>query len=432
MDKKLQQAIQAIRNQENTRALNLLKDVIRADPTNELAWLWISQIVATEKDRRNCLEQILKINPQNATAIRGLQILDQKNEVSTEPEAPKDSDPLHLPPPNLYQDIDPEPEPENQHTPQTEPEPLPEPDNQLIPQTEPEPLPETDNQLMPQPEPEPLSETDKQFSPQSEPLPEPDHGFTPQEETEPFPETEFKYTLAPEPEPAPSIYISDPLQWEVEPLSPPAEEVPGVDGMSPREKTINLFLGDLKNYQKRDRKFYETNGINAPIYYTLGKPPYTKKSTVYGHHPRLESRLILFPDYLVLLTEWTPEKAEVTKKMSAGSFLKEMASEGISDLTWGASDLVSAVASKVVPSESMKLLGKKPEEMLINPWSLIIPLADVVHYEIQKASFFIHYLYLHVNHRYEGELHVGVTYHSSWAHVRAEGLYKKLKKLKRG
>jgi hypothetical protein len=363
MDKKLQLAIQAIRNQENTSALNLLKDVIRGDPVNELAWLWISQIVATDKDRRNCLEQLLKINPQNTTAIRGLQLLDKKNEVAhipaveLNPEEPAAFEAILLPPP----------------------------------------LPHFEN----------------------EPATEPEYKYPPPPEPEPWPESESET----------SIYISDPLAWKAEPLPAPVNDASAEDGMAPREKTINMFLGDLKNYRKRDRKFYETSALNKPVIYTLGKPPYTNKSTAYGYHPRLDSRLILFPDYLVLLTEWTPEKTESTSQMSAGSFLKGMASEGLSELTWGASDLVSAVARKVVPSESMKLLGKHPEEMLPNPWSLIIPLADVFHIEIQKASFFLHYLYLHINHRFEGELHVGVSYRSNSVHTRAEGLYRKLKKL---
>ncbi len=195
-----------------------------------------------------------------------------------------------------------------------------------------------------------------------------------------------------------------------------------------REKTLELFLEDLQGYKKKNRKFNETSGMQSPMWYVFGVPPYAKKMTMYGSHPRLESRLILFSDYLLFLTEWDPEKATKTKRMTAGSFLKEFASEGISELTWGVSDILGTVVNAVVPSESMSLLGKKPEEMLSNPWSLIIPLDDIVKCELLKVSFTTHYLYLHAKHRFEGDLDIGITYHSGGIHSRADGLYKKMQK----
>jgi len=209
-----------------------------------------------------------------------------------------------------------------------------------------------------------------------------------------------------------------------------------------RKMTIEMLLGDLSNYRKRDRKFFEKSGSQDPMWYLLSSPPYPAKFKDFkelgqredpllfcGNHPRLESRLILFPNYLMFLTEWTPEKAQATKKMTLGSFTKDVLSEGFSELTWGVSDIVGWAASKAVPQQAMKLLGKGAEEMMLNPWSRIVPLEDIADFTLEKSSFFYHYLYLHVNHRYEGEMDLGLTYHLSGLHWRADDLYKKLSKL---
>lgn len=192
-----------------------------------------------------------------------------------------------------------------------------------------------------------------------------------------------------------------------------------------REQTLALFLNDLGNYTKKDRKFSQKSSMQDPMFYVLGAPPYPKGTPIAGQHPRLESRLILLTGYLLFLTQWSPEKAAETKKVTAGSFLKAMATEGASRLTFGVSDIVVGVGRAV----AKELLGKDAEEMLANPWSLIIPLKDITSYELFKANFFTHYLHMQVNHRFEGPFEVSMTYHSGGAHSRADSLYKDLKKL---
>jgi hypothetical protein len=200
-----------------------------------------------------------------------------------------------------------------------------------------------------------------------------------------------------------------------------------------RNRTLELFLGDLKGYEKKDRKFYKTNGIKDPVWYVRGIPPYSATTTPYGNNPNLETRLILFSDYLVFLTEWTPQRAAAKKGVTAGTFVKEFTtefvSEVVSDVTWGASELATAAITSYFPSKSIALLGKKPEEMLVNPWSLIIPLGDIVHCELLTVNFILHYLYLYVDHRFEGDFDIGISYHSDGIHSRADGLYKKIKRL---
>jgi hypothetical protein len=68
----LQQAIAAIRAGDKAAGRRLLAEVIRNDPRNEAAWLWMSAVLDADEQRRACLERVLAINPDNSTARRGL------------------------------------------------------------------------------------------------------------------------------------------------------------------------------------------------------------------------------------------------------------------------------------------------------------------------------------------------------------------------
>lgn len=64
---KLQQAITSIKAGDRQTGQQLLTEVLKADPGNETAWLWMSALVTGEK-RRLCLEKVLSINPNHAQA----------------------------------------------------------------------------------------------------------------------------------------------------------------------------------------------------------------------------------------------------------------------------------------------------------------------------------------------------------------------------
>ncbi len=68
----LQQAIAAIKAGDKAAGRRLLAEVIRGDPRNEAAWLWMSAATDSDEQRRACLERVLAINPGNPTARRGL------------------------------------------------------------------------------------------------------------------------------------------------------------------------------------------------------------------------------------------------------------------------------------------------------------------------------------------------------------------------
>ncbi len=73
----LQTAIAAVHSGDKETAQRLLAQLIRDDPQNEAAWLWMSSVTDSDEDRRHCLEQVLTINPHNETAQRGLEALSQ-------------------------------------------------------------------------------------------------------------------------------------------------------------------------------------------------------------------------------------------------------------------------------------------------------------------------------------------------------------------
>ena len=74
----LQQAVDAIRRGDKVTGQRLLAQVLRADPRGETAWLWMSQIVETDAQRLDCMRRILAINPNNATARRGVELLEAR------------------------------------------------------------------------------------------------------------------------------------------------------------------------------------------------------------------------------------------------------------------------------------------------------------------------------------------------------------------
>ena len=71
----LNEGIGALRSGDNARARELLGQVIRRNPRDERAWLWLSGAVDTDAERRQCLERVLTLNPHNAAARSGLSML---------------------------------------------------------------------------------------------------------------------------------------------------------------------------------------------------------------------------------------------------------------------------------------------------------------------------------------------------------------------
>jgi len=75
MPSNLKEAIDAIKAGDKQAGRKLLVEIIKAEPRNEIAWLWLTKAVDTLEDQRRCLEQVLEINPNNETAQKALAIV---------------------------------------------------------------------------------------------------------------------------------------------------------------------------------------------------------------------------------------------------------------------------------------------------------------------------------------------------------------------
>lgn len=75
LEQMLDQSIAAYKIDDMVKASKLLAQVIKQDPNNERAWLWISGIVATDAERLFCIKRLLAINPENELAKHGLTLL---------------------------------------------------------------------------------------------------------------------------------------------------------------------------------------------------------------------------------------------------------------------------------------------------------------------------------------------------------------------
>ncbi len=78
VERQLQEAKGAIRNGELERARLILASLVKTDRSNPEVWLWLSSVVDTRKERKACLEQVLKYDPTHETAQRALASLGEE------------------------------------------------------------------------------------------------------------------------------------------------------------------------------------------------------------------------------------------------------------------------------------------------------------------------------------------------------------------
>ena len=71
----LQEAIDAIRQGQRRRARDLLTRLLRADQSNPEYWLWMSSVVDSLKERKYCLEMVIRMDPDNRQARQGLVLI---------------------------------------------------------------------------------------------------------------------------------------------------------------------------------------------------------------------------------------------------------------------------------------------------------------------------------------------------------------------
>ena len=88
MSDQLQHAITVIKSGDRHKGRQLLANLLKTNPQDEVAWLWMSSVVDTDDQRRYCLTQVLMINSHNELAQRGLEKLKLKNQIESNPITP--------------------------------------------------------------------------------------------------------------------------------------------------------------------------------------------------------------------------------------------------------------------------------------------------------------------------------------------------------
>ncbi|MFZ5818529.1 MAG: tetratricopeptide repeat protein [Chloroflexota bacterium] len=74
-DSMFQEAVEALRQKDKAKAKDLLTKLLKSDQNNVQYWIWLSAAVETAKEQIYCLQTALRLDPENATAKRGLVLL---------------------------------------------------------------------------------------------------------------------------------------------------------------------------------------------------------------------------------------------------------------------------------------------------------------------------------------------------------------------
>ncbi|MCB0192562.1 MAG: hypothetical protein KDJ65_11515 [Anaerolineae bacterium] len=69
---KLKQAITSIKSGDKTTGQRILAEVIKSNPSNEIAWLWMASVLDEPHKKKKCFQSVLQINPNNELAKKGL------------------------------------------------------------------------------------------------------------------------------------------------------------------------------------------------------------------------------------------------------------------------------------------------------------------------------------------------------------------------
>jgi hypothetical protein len=76
MTETLDKGIALAKAGDKAQALSYLKQAVQQEPRNPTAWLWLAGVLDDSQKQRQCLQQVLNIDPTNIAARRGLEKLD--------------------------------------------------------------------------------------------------------------------------------------------------------------------------------------------------------------------------------------------------------------------------------------------------------------------------------------------------------------------
>jgi hypothetical protein len=84
MNELTQQGINAFKAGVKAKAQQLLRQALQQDSKDVQAWLWLSAAVDTDQERIECLQNVLRIDPDNQAASKGIAQLIAKGTVSVQ------------------------------------------------------------------------------------------------------------------------------------------------------------------------------------------------------------------------------------------------------------------------------------------------------------------------------------------------------------
>ena len=84
VSEKLNQAVQLIKSGNKIAALPILKEIVQAEPNNENAWLWLYSCVEKVEQKKYCLQQAIRINPDNQKAHEALLKLESQTSIAAQ------------------------------------------------------------------------------------------------------------------------------------------------------------------------------------------------------------------------------------------------------------------------------------------------------------------------------------------------------------
>lgn len=84
-NKQFKQAVQVLKQGNRDQARQMMRQILLDNPRYAPAWLWMSALVEDIKQRRECLERTLELDPDNISAKKGLEILNLQEFVASMP-----------------------------------------------------------------------------------------------------------------------------------------------------------------------------------------------------------------------------------------------------------------------------------------------------------------------------------------------------------
>lgn len=72
MSRELDKAVKVLKKGDKAQARKMLSAILKKEPQNEMAWLWMSQTMNDPQKKRQCFDKVLAINPENEHAQRAI------------------------------------------------------------------------------------------------------------------------------------------------------------------------------------------------------------------------------------------------------------------------------------------------------------------------------------------------------------------------